>query len=98
MCVLSVPFLVALAVLASATLAQEPQPPVRIVPKTPSAQQSGAQTPPANPLSTHTLDAEDLGAFFDGIIPLQLERSDCRSVGAGDARRQSAAAKGLWLR
>ena len=76
MCVLSVPFLVALAVLASATLAQEPQPPVRIVPKTPSAQQSGAQTPPANPLSTHTLDAEDLGAFFDGIIPLQLERSD----------------------
>jgi CubicO group peptidase (beta-lactamase class C family) len=76
MCVLSVPFLVALAVLASATLAQEPQPPVRIVPKTPSAQQSGAQTPPANPQSTHTLDAEDLGAFFDGIIPLQLERSD----------------------
>ncbi len=76
MCVLSVPFLAALAVLASATLAQEPQPPVRIVPKTPSAQQSGAQTPPANPLSTHTLDAEDLGAFFDGIIPLQLERSD----------------------
>ena len=60
----------------SPAVAQEPQPPVRIVPKTPSAQQSGAQTPPAHPPSAHTLDSEDLGAFFDGIIPLQLERAD----------------------
>jgi CubicO group peptidase (beta-lactamase class C family) len=60
----------------SPAVAQEPQPPVHIAPKTPSAQQSGAQTPPANPPSAHTLDSEDLGAFFDGIIPLQLERAD----------------------
>lgn len=57
-------------------VAQEPQPPVPMVPKTPSAQQSGAQTPTAHPPSAHTLDSEDLGAFFDGIIPLQLERAD----------------------
>jgi CubicO group peptidase (beta-lactamase class C family) len=60
----------------SPAVAQEPQPPVYIVPQTPSAQQSGAQIPPANPPSAHTLDSEDLGAFFDGIIPLQLERAD----------------------
>jgi CubicO group peptidase (beta-lactamase class C family) len=60
----------------SPAVAQEPQPPVHIVPKTPSAQQSGAQTAPANPPSAHALDSEDLGAFFDGIIPLQLERAD----------------------
>ena len=60
----------------SPAVAQEPQPPVHIAPKTPSAQQSGAQTPPANPPSAHTLDSEDLLAFFDGIIPLQLERAD----------------------
>jgi CubicO group peptidase (beta-lactamase class C family) len=30
----------------------------------------------APPLSVHPLNREDLEAFFDGIIPLQLERSD----------------------
>jgi CubicO group peptidase (beta-lactamase class C family) len=73
--VLSIPFFAAF-ILAPITLAQEPQPPVHIMPKTPTAQQSGTQTPPANPPSTHALDSEDLGAFFDGIIPLQLERAD----------------------
>ena len=33
--------------------------------------------PSANaPTAVHSLDAPDLEAFFDGIIPLQLERSD----------------------
>jgi CubicO group peptidase (beta-lactamase class C family) len=37
-----------------------------------------ANTPAAASPATagHTLDAADLGAFFDGILPLQLERSD----------------------
>ena len=37
---------------------------------------SGDKTPPATPSTPHTLDSADLEAFFDGIIPLQLERSD----------------------
>ena len=55
--------------------AQEPQP-------TPSkksdaqARPSGDKTPPATPASLHELTSADLEAFFDGIIPLQLERSD----------------------
>jgi CubicO group peptidase (beta-lactamase class C family)/cytochrome b561 len=36
-----------------------------------------AMTPPsAVPVSVHPLDQGDLTAFFDGILPLQLERSD----------------------
>ncbi|HEY1897733.1 MAG TPA: serine hydrolase [Terracidiphilus sp.] len=31
---------------------------------------------PANPTGAHPLTAPDLEAFFDGILPLQLERSD----------------------
>ena len=31
---------------------------------------------PATPAALHTLERADLEAFFDGIIPLQLERSD----------------------
>ena len=58
----------------SAALAQEPVSPVPIVPKKP--QQAASQTPPANPPTPHRLDAADLSAFFDGIIPLQLERAD----------------------
>jgi CubicO group peptidase (beta-lactamase class C family) len=55
--------------------AQEPKP-------TPSkksdaqARPSGDKTPPATPANLHQLTAADLEAFFDGIIPLQLERSD----------------------
>src|SRR5271166_2645823 len=42
---------------------------------------SWAQTPPtapspAVPAATHALEADDLQAFFDGIVPMQLERSD----------------------
>jgi CubicO group peptidase (beta-lactamase class C family) len=31
---------------------------------------------PAPPVAAHSLNKEDLEAFFDGIVPLQLERSD----------------------
>jgi CubicO group peptidase (beta-lactamase class C family) len=33
-------------------------------------------TSATTPATAHTLDAADLEAFFDGILPLQLERSD----------------------
>src|SRR5258708_39710031 len=66
----------ALSLLISCTvLAQEPQPPVPILPKN-SSEQAAKQTPPSNPQIAHPLDAADLGAFFDGIIPLQLDRAD----------------------
>ncbi len=37
---------------------------------------AGQKTPPAVPPATHALETADLEAFFDGIIPMQLERSD----------------------
>jgi CubicO group peptidase (beta-lactamase class C family) len=40
------------------------------------ARPSGDKTPPATPSAEHELMFADLEAFFDGIIPLQLERSD----------------------
>jgi len=40
------------------------------------AQPAGQKTPPAVPAATHALEADDLQAFFDGIVPMQLERSD----------------------
>ena len=40
------------------------------------ARPAGDKTPPATPSNIHTLNSADLDAFFDGIIPLQLERSD----------------------
>ncbi|MFP5250014.1 MAG: serine hydrolase domain-containing protein [Acidobacteriota bacterium] len=43
----------------------------------PSAAPAAAATPPpAAPSGNHPLDEADLQAFFDGIVPLQLERSD----------------------
>ena len=55
--------------------AQAPQP---VLPAAPSAPQPHPEdkTPPSVPSTGHTLDQADLQAFFDGIIPLQLERSD----------------------
>ncbi len=35
-----------------------------------------AAASPAAPVATHPLTSADLGAFFDGIVPMQLERSD----------------------
>jgi len=63
------------SLLTPAACPQEPQP-------TPTkksdaqARPSGDKTPPSTPATVHTLDSADLEAFFDGIIPLQLERSD----------------------
>ncbi|HWE86873.1 MAG TPA: serine hydrolase domain-containing protein [Terracidiphilus sp.] len=76
-----------LAVLAAAAFGTEAQAP--IAPRTPVAAppvQSPAGAPvPANAVAgamsatggqMHPLTADDLQAFFDGIFPLQLERSD----------------------
>jgi CubicO group peptidase (beta-lactamase class C family) len=50
---------------------------VPIVPATPAGpthvQQAGVN---ANATPQHALEASDLEAFFDGVVPLQLERSD----------------------
>jgi CubicO group peptidase (beta-lactamase class C family) len=49
----------------------KPGPPVAAPPATPAA------VPPSpNPSGPHPLTPADLDAFFDGIFPLQLERSD----------------------
>ena len=60
---------------SSLAWAQTPQ---TAVPATPPAPQvhSEEKTPPSVPAASHNLDQADLQAFFDGIIPLQLERSD----------------------
>ena len=66
-------FLAAIACAASAH-AQPPQ--TAIAPKPASAP---AETKPAAavpPTLAHALEKADLEAFFDGIVPLQLERSD----------------------
>jgi CubicO group peptidase (beta-lactamase class C family) len=42
----------------------------------PPVQPTAQKTAPAVPPATHSLEAADLQAFFDGIIPMQLERSD----------------------
>jgi CubicO group peptidase (beta-lactamase class C family) len=64
-----------LMITSCCALAQEPQSHIPVAPKKQS-EQAAAQTPPSNPQVAHPLDAADLGAFFDGIIPLQLERAD----------------------
>jgi len=54
------------------------QAPQKVVPVTPPAPQPQPEqkTPPMTPATTHTLDTADLQPFFDGIISMQLERSD----------------------
>jgi CubicO group peptidase (beta-lactamase class C family) len=55
-------------------LAQSPQ--STVAPKPPAApvaEKSSEAIPPSSP---HVLEKADLEAFFDGIVPLQLERSD----------------------
>jgi CubicO group peptidase (beta-lactamase class C family) len=42
----------------------------------PPARQPAAAPAPANPPQGHALTQDDLAAFFDGVFPLQLERSD----------------------
>lgn len=71
-------FSMVLAVLVAAPGGSRAQAPV--APKNPvsapPAQQPAAAPIPGSPVQAHALTAEDLGAFFDGIFPLQLERSD----------------------
>src|SRR5271170_4953954 len=54
------------------------QVPQTTVPAVPTAAESHSQdkTPLSIPAAGHNLDQADLQAFFDGIIPMQLERSD----------------------
>jgi CubicO group peptidase (beta-lactamase class C family) len=64
-----------LAALSLNSLAQVPapaKPPVA----TPPARPQAAAPAPATPGQAHPLTQADLEAFFDGIFPLQLERSD----------------------
>src|SRR5277367_6060806 len=57
------------------SLGQAPTPALALLP-TFQAQQAAAKTTPSSSLSRHALESTDLQAFFDGIVPLQLERSD----------------------
>jgi CubicO group peptidase (beta-lactamase class C family) len=57
-----------------APAAQVPAVPTAHPTQTPSA--SSPAPTPSNPQEQHELTSADLSAFFDGIIPLQLERSD----------------------
>ena len=70
-------FTLAAVVLFSSVVshAQAPKP---AIPQTlaPPAQPAGSAPIPASPTAAHPLDTADLNAFFDGILPLQLERSD----------------------
>src|SRR5215469_13213584 len=55
-----------------------PAPSPQVPPSFPSAtpQVIGPKSPVAAPVTAHPLEGPDLEAFFDGIFPLQLERSD----------------------
>ncbi|HET8965433.1 MAG TPA: hypothetical protein VFN20_04420, partial [Candidatus Acidoferrum sp.] len=65
----------ALSLIAPAARPQEPKPtPTRK--SDVQARPAGDKTPPTTPSTPHVLDSADLEAFLDGIIPLQLERSD----------------------
>jgi CubicO group peptidase (beta-lactamase class C family) len=65
-------FLAALACVVSAH-AQPPQ--TAVAPKPPTAAEAKSATAVPPPLP-HALEKVDLEAFFDGIVPLQLQRSD----------------------
>ncbi len=55
--------------------AQAPQTAAPVTPPAPQPH-SEEKTPPATPAGTHALEPADLQPFFDGIIQMQLERSD----------------------
>jgi CubicO group peptidase (beta-lactamase class C family) len=54
-------------------LAQSPQ---SVAPKPAPAAVAGKLSESTAPIAAHPLEKADLEAFFDGIVPLQLERSD----------------------
>jgi CubicO group peptidase (beta-lactamase class C family) len=68
-------FPLALSLLPASVRAQVPKPAPTTKPDA-QARPSGDRTPPATPSAVHKLSSADLEAFFDGILPLQLERSD----------------------
>jgi CubicO group peptidase (beta-lactamase class C family) len=59
---------------STSLLAQSPQPAVARQPAPAAVAAKSSDTAPAG--GAHALDKADIEAFFDGIIPLQLERSD----------------------
>src|SRR6266478_6711007 len=63
-------FLLALGLVLLADSAAAQKPPA------PSAPTEGSPAPAAPSPAPHALEKSDLEAFFDGIVPLQLERSD----------------------
>jgi CubicO group peptidase (beta-lactamase class C family) len=68
-------FLLAMAMCSSIFLeAQSPQ--STVAPKTTPAPVAGKTSEAIPPVAAHALEKADLEAFFDGIVPLQLERSD----------------------
>lgn len=58
---------------AAATPPQSAPAPKSLAPAIPATQ---ASAPAAPALTPHALEKSDLAAFFDGIVPLQLQRSD----------------------
>src|SRR6202521_103906 len=64
-----------LAAIAGAVWAQPQPPQTAVAPKPPTAAEAKPATAVPPPLP-HALEKADLEAFFDGIVPLQLERSD----------------------
>jgi CubicO group peptidase (beta-lactamase class C family) len=63
-------------VLAATAAAQTPMSAVQKPQSAPPAQPAESKTPPSVPATAHPLEQGDLEAFFDGILPMQLERSD----------------------
>jgi CubicO group peptidase (beta-lactamase class C family) len=64
-----------LAAVPSGSSAQVPAPPKNPLAAPPALPRAAVPTP-ATPAQPHPLTPDDLQAFFDGIFPLQLERSD----------------------
>jgi CubicO group peptidase (beta-lactamase class C family) len=57
-------------------LALPPQTPVPLKTAAPSEAAEAKPSPTTPPPAAHPLEKADLAAFFDGLIPLQMERSD----------------------
>jgi CubicO group peptidase (beta-lactamase class C family) len=67
--------LLALCILLPA-LALPPQTPVPLKAAAPSETAEAKASPTTPPPAAHPLEKADLAAFFDGLVPLQMERSD----------------------
>lgn len=73
---LSAVILAAATVLAAAVSARPQEATPNAVNPEKTTRATDAAPVPTSPAKLHTLDSADLEAFFDGMIPLQLERSD----------------------